>query len=222
MFKLTAIAALLYTLFVCLLAVPLYWLGFGMGGSDDWFVVWVGALAILIACSQAVLLAVRVAPDRQRPVDKRPLRAPLIAGVFLIGALCLCAIFSTMALFYGDGAIDIFAAADGAPALALAAILWLCWGFLFFKMAKRQPPDAFFARLQRWLIVGSLVELAVAVPAHVISRRREDCCAPGFTFLGIVAGFSVALLSFGPGLYFYFAQRMRRASTTHHKIDQGE
>lgn len=61
----------------------------------------------------------------------------------------------------------------------------------------------------RWLLRGSILEVIVAIPSHVIARRRDECCAPDFTLVGIIAGLSVALLSFGPGVFFLFAERVR-------------
>jgi hypothetical protein len=61
-----------------------------------------------------------------------------------------------------------------------------------------------------WLLRGSILELLIAVPSHVIVRQRDDCCAPFATFWGIVTGISVMLISFGPGVLFLFAARIRR------------
>ena len=71
-------------------------------------------------------------------------------------------------------------------------------------------PGRLMDRLTRWLLRGSILELLVAVPSHVVSRSRGDCCAPMGTFWGIVTGLSVMLLAFGPGVYFLFVARMTR------------
>jgi len=54
------------------------------------------------------------------------------------------------------------------------------------------------------------LELLVAVPSHVIVRRRDDCCAPMGTFWGITTGISVMLLCFGPGVFFLFVERFQK------------
>ena len=41
------------------------------------------------------------------------------------------------------------------------------------------------------------------------SRTRGDCRAPLFTLLGIATGLSVALLAFGPGLFFLVREKDR-------------
>jgi hypothetical protein len=45
-------------------------------------------------------------------------------------------------------------------------------------------PPRCFKRATRWLLRGSILELLVAVPSHVIVRRRDDCCAPHRHILG--------------------------------------
>ena len=60
------------------------------------------------------------------------------------------------------------------------------------------------------LLRGSVLELIIAVPCHVIVRRRDDCCAPVGTFWGIATGIALMLLCFGPGVFYLFAERARR------------
>jgi len=87
---------------------------------------------------------------------------------------------------------------------------WVIWALVFFRFLKSDSPDALLSRLTRWLLRGSIVELLVVVPSHIIVRRRNDCCAPGGTFWGITMGISVMLLCFGPGVFFLFAKRFQR------------
>ena len=75
---------------------------------------------------------------------------------------------------------------------------------------RKKQPKSFTSRLTRWLLQGSIVELLVAVPSHIIVRRRGDCCAPGFTFFGIATGVVIMALAFGPGLFFLFRKRFEK------------
>jgi hypothetical protein len=95
-------------------------------------------------------------------------------------------------------------------ALTIITGFWVVWALVFFRFLKSDNPDALLARLTRWLLRGSILELLVAVPSHIIVRRRNDCCAPGGTFWGITMGISVMLLCFGPGVFFLFAKRCQR------------
>jgi len=89
-------------------------------------------------------------------------------------------------------------------------IFWLAWSIAFRRATQSDEPDALLKRATRWLLRGSILELLVAVPSHVIVRRRDDCCAPFGTFWGIATGISVMLLCFGPGVYFLFVERCRK------------
>ena len=89
-------------------------------------------------------------------------------------------------------------------------IFWLIWTVVFWRFAKTDDPESLLKRLTRWLLRGSILELLVAVPSHVIVRRRDDCCAPAGTFWGIATGISVMLLCFGPGVFFLFVERCKR------------
>ncbi|MCU0787347.1 MAG: hypothetical protein MUC91_04040, partial [Verrucomicrobia bacterium] len=85
--------------------------------------------------------------------------------------------------------------------LNLILIFWVFWGLLFWRFARADAPAGMFQRCLNWLLRGSILELLIAVPSHIIVRRRGDCCAPGATFLGIVTGVAVMLLCFGPGVF---------------------
>jgi hypothetical protein len=95
-------------------------------------------------------------------------------------------------------------------AIAAVAMLWLIWAIIFYFFAKTDDPDALVKRGTCWLLRGSILELLVAVPSHIIIRNRDTCCAPFGTFWGITTGLSVMLLSFGPGVFFLFAERFAR------------
>jgi hypothetical protein len=94
--------------------------------------------------------------------------------------------------------------------LVCVVVSWVLWTFVFRRFANSDDPAEFINRSIRWLLRGSILELLVAVPSHIIVRRRGDCCAPVGTFWGIVTGISVMLLCFGPGVFFLFAERFRR------------
>jgi hypothetical protein len=85
---------------------------------------------------------------------------------------------------------------------------WVVWGIVFYRYA-RGTQDA-VTRAVKWLLRGSVLELLIAVPSHVIVRRRDDCCAPIGTGIGISTGLAIMLLSFGPSVIFLYQKRMEK------------
>ncbi|HET7221462.1 MAG TPA: hypothetical protein VFJ02_25575 [Vicinamibacterales bacterium] len=91
-------------------------------------------------------------------------------------------------------------------------ILWSMWGVVFYAYYRRRP--ARMARALNWLIRGSILELLIAVPAHVIVRRRNDCSAPIVTGFGIITGTAIMLMCLGPGVVALYKRRMQRYRPT--------
>jgi hypothetical protein len=190
-------------------------------------------LAVMLA-GQALLLLVPIAAAEGRPVRRRRLLVPVVTASFFMANLAL------LCAFMGDHAFELLkrgaeanenqalavpGVAQGMTAvglssrsglfevliiLGLIAIFWMLWGIVFLRGSRDDDPDSLSRRAVRWLVRGSILELLVAVPTHVVVRHRDDCCAPFATFWGIVCGLTVMLMSFGPGVFFLFVARARR------------
>jgi hypothetical protein len=197
-----------------------------------WLAVLAGGHALLL------LLPIHIA-ERRLPA-RRPLKLPVIITAFFLANLCFAGIFSILCVLFKDRAFDLFnwfaflAATpnqngqsndhnSGRSVLfsmfLMMLVLWLVWTVVFRNFAKQDDPDALLKRITRWLLRGSILELLIAVPSHVIVRRRDDCCAPAGTFWGIATGISVMLLCFGPGVFFLFVERFHRLKR---KIPDGD
>ena len=163
---------------------------------------------------QAVLLLVPVAVVRERPIKRRRIVASAVLGSIPIGIMALAFVGSIILIIWGEeGSFEFL---YKWPVLIIPAIFWLVWGIIFFRSFSSDDPMSFTSTIVRWLLGGSVLELLVAIPSHIISRHREECCAPPLTFLGIVTGLSIALMSFGPGVFFLFAKKIKykRGNTT--------
>jgi hypothetical protein len=190
-------------------------------------------LAVLVA-GQALLLLLPINLAERRLPARRPLKVPVIVSAFFLANLCvagllsvLCAIFTengfqvlnlnglltgaANSLYHvqtgNDGDFNWQTVLGGVVPLL---VFWLVWAVIFRRATKSDEPGALLKRLTRWLLRGSILELIIAVPSHVIVRRRDDCCAPVGTFWGIATGISVMLLCFGPGVFFLFVERCKR------------
>ena len=200
------------------------------------FYLW---LAVLLA-GQALLLLVPMDIARERPVQRRRLRVPVITTAFFLGNLFLAGVISVLCAAFKDEGFEWIAwpgstahafvesfpplkaaftqAGLGtneslfiwASLLGLVAVMWAIWGMIFHHYAKADDAETLVQRATRWLLRGSILEFLIAVPSHIIVRQREHCCAPMGTFWGMTTGLAIMVLAFGPGVFYLFAQRMGR------------
>jgi hypothetical protein len=197
--------------------------------------LWLGLLLL----GQALLLLVPLDLARRRPPSRRRLAAPVVVAALLMANLTLAGAFSLLCLGWGDEAFKVIEflmrvvsqetrlnplvdparqqmglQSESYEALAVLVGLllagWGFWGLVFARFARAQSPQGLMDRLTRWLLRGSILELLIAVPSHVVARHRNDCCAPAATFWGIVTGLSIMLLAFGPAVFFLFVARFQR------------
>jgi len=164
---------------------------------------WVWALVMGLA--QAALLVVPVRVESRRPVTTRWLFWPALAAMIMLLVLAggiFVAVWETIANTH-DLTYPVMIIAFVSP----VGIVWLAWAVIFGYYTVRGGRVNFMSRLVRSLIAGSILELLVAVPAHVLARARGYCCAGFGTFWGIAAGISVMLFAFGPAVFVLFARR---------------
>ena len=172
---------------------------------DAWLTwVWVG----ILVGGQAVLLFVSVDSSWKRLKPRQHVLVSLVTIALVLGVLSFAAATSLLAGVFGDDAMDDALVGSQVKVLAWWTSLWLLWGIVFF-LYVRQAPDR-VVRVVGWLIKGSVLELLIAVPCHVIVRHRNDCSAPMATGFGIATGIAVMLLSFGPSVLFLYKKRMKQ------------
>ena len=231
------ITVALYAATLLLLTVPVLVACFGWGKDGAEFVrdilceakkmpfwCYAGIAVGISALAQALLLLVPVALGERRPRSRRNLMVPVVTAAFLFAVVCVsgvtalgCGIWGDrekLSALYGDTGNLILCAF-----VTYMVVTWTVWFFVFRRFADVDNPEALTPRLMRWLLRGSILELLIAVPSHVISRNRQDCCAPIGTFWGIATGITVMLLSFGPGVLYLFAARMRRLQPNRDKTN---
>ena len=95
-------------------------------------------------------------------------------------------------------------------AVAAGVLVWCAWTVVFFRLSRGVEPADVISRQCRLLLKGSILELLIAVPTHIVARYRDYCCAGFMTFIGLTLGISVMLFSFGPAVFFLYVGRWRR------------
>jgi ABC-type transport system involved in multi-copper enzyme maturation permease subunit len=143
----------------------------------------------------------------ERPVKRRKIVVSAIIGAIPMAVLALFFFFSIALMIWGEDGTDPYI--NAWTLYSTLGFFWLLWGIVFYKSYASENPIAFTSCITRWLLRGSILEMLVAIPSHIISRQREECCAPPITLIGIATGLAVALMSFGPGILFLYAQRIK-------------
>ena len=209
------LVAVLYALVLAFLTVPVAALGFWQSPGEiaqvfreQGFWLW---LLIMVGC-ELVLLAVPVRISSRRPLTKGALWPTILAASLALALLVVAAAVCIQTVLLGDQVL-----ADkwqGWALLAALVGLWGFWSVLFYRISGKQAPSDFVAVLCQRLFRGSVLELLVAVPCHIIVRSRHYCCAHGVTFAGLSLGIAVMLFSFGPAAFVLFVERSRRLRTS--------
>jgi hypothetical protein len=167
------------------------------------WILWL--LIAVVLASQALLLFVSVDTSKKRLKPRAHILVSCVAAAVLTALLTSGIIWSLGFGVRGDDFWKPFFDKE-ANLLLFWGALWLFWGIVFY-LYFRNAYEA-VTRLLSWLLKGSILELLIAVPCHVIVRRRHDCSAPAATSFGIATGLAIMLLSFGPSVLFLYKKRL--------------
>jgi hypothetical protein len=219
------VAAILYVGALGLLTVPVIVLAFPnvTGAERIYFAwgywVWVG---FIILCA-LLLIAVPVRLERTRSRSRRPVALTIAATGLFLTLLVFGAAFSIGEVLAHSHGAD-WLGTDGTTAvfrlILTTSALWAFWAFALYRVTRRSDPLSAARTVTGVLLAGSILELLVAVPSHIIVRGRDECCAGLYTAIGLVTGISVMLLSIGPGVYFLYRERMARISQRAVQVDR--
>lgn len=206
-----ALVVLLYFLILVALTSPLIFVAF-YPLKDTAAVLWPFfewpywvVLGVFLA-AQAVMLFVPVELSLERPKAQRSVLWPILASGLMMGVLGTGVAVSINEFIRKENVDSISAALPWGVLLGL----WALWTVVFYRINRDAPAMDVVTRQCRYLLKGSILELLVAVPTHIVARMRDYCCAGFWTFLGIAFGVAVMLFSFGPGVFFLFAARWKR------------
>jgi hypothetical protein len=205
------IVTLFYAAAVLLLIIPMAvvlvgeWKAFAdiHSAIKDVYHYWLTWVCVGVFISgQALLLFLSVDTSDRRFKPRTRIAFSVATAGLLLAVLTFSAVSSIAVAIRGDSA-DSWARAIFIGGLFVP---WLLWAVVFYWYSRRT--EDIVARAVCWLIRGSVLELLIAIPSHVIVRRRDDCCAPVVTGFGIASGIAVMLLSFGPSVLFLYKRRM--------------
>lgn len=172
----------------------------GLLGAYRAWGVWI--LIVIVVGGQILLLFLSADTTQKRLKPRAHILVSCAIGALLTALLTFAVIGCIGVARQGDK----FGEGTFATPFLFFALAWLFWGIVFYLFLR--DSSVVVNRVLSWLVRGSVLELLVAVPCHVIVRRRHDCSAPMVTSFGIVTGIAIMLLSFGPSVLFLYKKRL--------------
>lgn len=170
--------------------------------SGEWL-LWLPVLAVL--AGQALLLFLSVDTSQKRLKPRAHILVSCTVTGMLLALLVTAVVLSLGLAISSDKFMDKYFD-TAAEVVGFWLIAWLLWGVVFYWYARNSTEIV--TRAVSWLLKGSVLELLIVVPCHVIVRRRHDCSAPIVTSFGIGTGIAIMLLSFGPSILFLIKKRL--------------
>ncbi len=89
-------------------------------------------------------------------------------------------------------------------------VIWGLWAWVFYVYWRQGDQYTRMGRIIRGLVGGSLLEILVAVPAHILVMRQRDCYCLRGTYTTLVFAGIVLLWAFGPGVVLLFLRERYR------------
>jgi len=185
------------------------WPGLVQGVENTYkeWMSWIPIVAVLVG--QALLLFLSVDTSQKRLKPRAHILVSCCVGGILTALLSSAVIWSLGFAIRGDNFWSSFFDKE-INILAFWGGLWLLWGILFYFYFRNT--SSVVTGIISWLLKGSVLELLIVVPCHVIVRRRHDCSAPLATSFGIATGIAIMLLSFGPSVLLLYKKRLEAYS----------
>jgi len=164
----------------------------------------------VVIAGQTLLLWLKVDASQRRLKPRTHVLVSAITAALFVAILTANIVVAVGVGVRGDKFLDLFPdSALWSTAIAFG-IPWVIWSVLFYRFWK--DSDDPVTRAVGWLFRGSVLELLIAVPAHIVVRRRHDCSAPVVTSFGITSGIAIMLISFGPSVLLLYKKRMEKYS----------
>ena len=168
-----------------------------------------GAVFLVLIAAPVAMVAPVVGP----PVlveGGRSLRGSAIAAGIIAGAVC-AGVLGCLA------DLSILALSSGGPNATVSLIgllvAWLVMGTVaavLLARAGRERNPAHLVRFVRWLLAGTIVELALAVPTLAAANRRDNCACGWSSFWALSAGLVTLGALCGPALVLLLTRDARR------------
>lgn len=208
----------LYVVLLTILIVPLFLVAADQGEQVNLLKGFYTLFVPVFILIQFALLLLPTNVVSGRPITRRRVLFSAVIGAIPMAALTVGFFGSIALMIWGENRHhdQIYSWSM----IAIPTISWCVWALIFHRNYSDTNTKAMIPTITRWLLRASILELIVAIPSHIIARQRDECCAPHFTLLAIATGLSIALASFGPGIFFLFIKKVKEKKARRMKVEK--
>lgn len=212
------VTIVLYVVLLTIVIVPLFWVAADHGEQVHLLKGFYALFVPVLILIQLTLLLLPTNIVSGRPITRRRILFSAFIGAIPMAALTLGFIGSIAVMIWGENRhhdqIYLWSM------MVIPAISWCLWAIIFYRNYSDTNTNAMIPTVVRWLMRASILELLVAIPSHIIARQRNECCAPHLTLLAIATGLSIALASFGPGVFFLIIKKVKEKKTRRVAVEE--
>ncbi len=167
---------------------------------------WPIFVLLVTVASQVLFVFAAGTVNLCRPIRRRRLFAPVVIASLMITVLVVALLLSLneLSLVFGGSGMFVWLF------WLVVGVNWLGWSVAFFHRYRDAERYVMARGLVSTLLAGSLVELLVAIPSHIIVTRQPGCFVGLLTACGIISGIVVMLWAFGPGIVLLFLYERRK------------
>lgn len=149
---------------------------------------------------------------KRRWKDGIPIMASIRIAGMVCGLLIAGAVLYIFTLLYLFADLELTTSSSPGVLLLLCVPLvgWIVATPILVRYAKRFPGDSALDKIAKFLLGGTIIELAAIIPFDQLVRRKSDCYCATASFFSLIAAGSAGFIIFGPLVLLIIGRRKAR------------
>jgi hypothetical protein len=128
---------------------------------------------------------------------------PLIIFSLMLAVLFF-SVNATLGEFFGGGYHDLMSTLFNDFYLYIVPlIIWIIFAVIGIIINLKKDEDNIYKKYLVAVLSGSLLELIITIPLHILIIKRGECLVGLLSMLGILGGFLVLMFVMGPAIFLF-------------------
>lgn len=104
--------------------------------------------------------------------------------------------------------------------IIVLSVTWIIFSVFGILINLKKDLNIIYRNYLITLISGSLLELLIAIPLHIVINKRGKCLAGLYSIFGVIGGFIVLIFIMGPAIFLFLLFFYKKFSKSNDK-DEG-